>query len=289
MKEKTIDKYLLACNENLYTFLEIHKYSNVSEEMRSILKNGFERICSYYQATKDKKLYTTYEFLAIIDCLGRIENYDISDAEVFIDVIKKLENTIPLTELNIANDKLILFTLSKNFNREYFESINGKRYLEKELYDAWLWKASKEKHIWQLNDDLKKKNNELKSKKDYALQELKNHIKLYTYYPYYKSLENMLLKILIEINYDYNKLFDNMPDVGLVAKDFEASKDLSIDPISYTLLLEYLTNRKGLNKYQDNLGFYMKDDKKEEIPFTKSEFIAGIHSELQPQKRFRKY
>ena len=75
MKEKNINKYLLACNNDLNTFKKMYSYENVSDEMKEILKNGLERITSYYHKTEDNRLFTTYEFLAIIDCLGRIEIY----------------------------------------------------------------------------------------------------------------------------------------------------------------------------------------------------------------------
>lgn len=272
----TIDGHLKRCHYNLQELKELYPVDLLSGNVNSYLEYSFIKIRAYYKLTKDKRLLSDYEFAALMEYFASAE-CNTESVNTLITVMK---------ELAIANDFVLLLILVSNFDEFYFTSPNALEETKKLFNACKLWPASRAEYIKKLVTRLKEVKAASMAYKEQQTTKIDKYLESINTFVGLEQYEKLLKKLLIKLKYDANRILENVPDTGLIEQDFltlqfEYSKAKSLE-----LYEEYLLRDKYLNKYRNDLGDYiLRDSRRVKVPFTKNQFLNGIHSVLEEQKK----
>lgn len=272
----TIDGHLKRCQYNSQKLKELYRVDLLFRNINSYLETSINRMRGYCGLTKDKRLLSSYEFAALVEYFAS-EEYSVENGQTLITVMK---------DLAIADDIVLLLALVDNFDELYFTSPNSLDETKKLFNACKLWPASRTEHINKLVDRLKNAKIASMAYKEQQTTKIDKYLESINTFVGLEQYEKLLKKLLIKLKYDANRILENVPDTGLIEQDFltlqfEYSKAKSLE-----LYEEYLLRDKYLNKYRNDLGDYiLRDSRRVKVPFTKNQFLNGIHSVLEEQKK----
>lgn len=271
---KTIDEHLDYCDYDFNNFMLMY---DTPKDMERILENGFAYLYEYSEDTNDDTLLSDSEFIATI-CYAETNEAGINTIGEFIKTLKSLD---------VKDDSVISFLLYKYFDILYFNSeeavIETKAFVDKcKVTDE----NERNVNLDQLINHLKEKKAQCENYKKVQTERLMDHTASYNFVGA-TNYKNKLYYLLRKFNYNLDYLLSNMPNIEFVKKDYELLLlyDKSIIPVSISLLTEYLLGDKELSSYSNDLGSYnIYKVGIFPVAYTKEDFIAGIHSELQQEE-----
>ena len=271
---RTLREHLFLCyGDDVEEFKTWFDTNWMSEDMLKNLRRALFTLDEYsYEHENDQITYTSNELSAIVGYYANNIGYDWRNLDTrFMKFIKAL---------NIPKDKETLFRITKNFDSTFLK--------DQEVLSKIAEYVKTKENPEEFDEYMENKRREALLYKQNQVQRIVDYI--YKHYTFNDTFEHNLfevelLNILIRLNYDADRILSNIPDSDLVKKDFDALHGKSNIPITIELYKEYMKGDTTLSKYDNNLGSYeLHNIGIVPIPFTKEEFLNGIHNGLEEQQ-----
>ena len=273
---KTISGHLTSCKNNLEEFKKEYPYKQLAGDADNYIEDGFVNIKVYNSKTGDKHLLSKEEFTVLVGYLS-FNKLDIKNIKILIDTIKSLD---------IPYNFDILLKVVNCFDELYFSSPGAIAETKKIVDAIKIWGASKDTYINELVDHLYSKKVESEKYKIIQRNKIKEYLNQLGEFLGYEEYEKELYELLEKYRYDADYILKNLPSTDLIEKDYLALQTMYIKPLSFILYERYLAGDKKMIGIRNNLGFYTKlDSSKVPVPYTKGEFLNGIHSIYDEKER----
>lgn len=300
---KTLGEYFEFYNYDSGDFDYARLFSDVNERSYNL---GFDTIDDYRYKKEDEdgenqKRFSMAEFIALIGyatyCFERQEQPFIDEFindMLKLDIPDELELLLPLAKyydvLYFSSDEMVNRVKENiqkyiSYNNESDRSFDKiKKVVDRVVYKKENTDLEQDNTLFEYSVFLNQQKDKCELYKRTQIKKLEDHLSQYQF-PEISDYSRELRWILPRINYDTDYMLSNFPDIELVKKDYEALHGKSIVPYSISLYKDYLFNKDKLDEESNNLGTYNIHRVGEvPVPFTKEEFLLGIHSELDEER-----
>ncbi len=285
---KTIGGHLADCKCDLKEFKDLkeskdleefkkkYPYKKLPGDADNYIEDGFINIKVYNSKTGDKHLLSKEEFTVLVGYLS-YNKLDIKNIKLLIETIKSLD---------IPYNFDILLKVVNCFDELYFSSPGAIAETKKIVDAIKIWGASKDTYLKTLEDHLSSKKMESEKYRIIQKKKIKDYLDNLEGFLGYDEYEKELYDLLEKYRYDADYILKHLPSTDLIEKDYLALQTMYIKPLSFILYERYLAGDKKMNGIRNNLGFYDRlGAGRIPVPYTKGEFLNGIHSIYDEKER----